>query len=340
MRLLLKHLIALDIFLLLSVFLSWVSLPKDVDEGSGSLMAPGLERAPARFLSLSSGGLVLLETCPGLASATCLRTLSRHLANNRKLVAVQLDSNRICDDESVEGGVLLDYWTNREGSIPPPSTILLDVAAAAKDAEDACVAVVDSVTPLILAHGVYGTSRLLSAILSHSETVVAVCLGGCHEKSQLEALRGIAQTSIRLEEREEHEEGGLLARTVRRTASGRTEVSRETVDVVAGKVRARSADARGRQLAQKETQEGEESAEDAISRMTTFNLGLTQKEREAKEKLVLPFFKEEQKVLEEEEEEGVRIQSGRAKETSGMIYYSPEDVDDWDDEDPDDDLDF
>ena len=55
------------------------------------------------------------------------------------------------------------------------------------------------------------------------------------------------------------------------------------------------------------------------------------------DKLVLPFYKEPQKIGE------VKIQntgSGSQGESDGKIYYEPDSGDDWDDEDPDDDLDF
>ena len=73
--------------------------------------------------------------------------------------------------------------------------------------------------------------------------------------------------------------------------------------------------------------------------MTTFNLETTKdKEKKAKDNLVLPFYKDSQIAGQ------VRIQSQaetkRETETVGKIYYEPDSGDDWDDEDPDDDLDF
>ena len=82
----------------------------------------------------------------------------------------------------------------------------------------------------------------------------------------------------------------------------------------------------------------EEEEEDTIDKLTTFNLNTSKDaEKEAKDKLVLPFYKEPQKIGE------VKIQntgSGSQGESDGKIYYEPDSGDDWDDEDPDDDLDF
>ena len=83
----------------------------------------------------------------------------------------------------------------------------------------------------------------------------------------------------------------------------------------------------------------EEEEEEAIDKLTTFSLA-TNKEAEkvAKDNLVLPFYKEPQKAGE------VKIQksgpTSSASESEGKIYYEPDSGDDWDDEDPDDDLDF
>ena len=86
-----------------------------------------------------------------------------------------------------------------------------------------------------------------------------------------------------------------------------------------------------------------------MSKLTTFSLTLKEEEKSAREKVVLPFWKKEQqaqsddknsKVNEiDEDEENVRINRVSDK-NSGKIYYEPDEGDDWDDEDPDDDLDF
>ncbi len=175
--------------------------------------------------------------------------------------------------------------------------------------------------------------------------VLAFCLPGCHDQSDLLRLRELARTSVRLE-RGEGESGkeSLLCRTVRRGAAGKTEVASERLKLGAGgaliadKI---SAEEEPQSVAPAGSQQDEE-----LSRLTTFSLGLTEREKEERERLVLPFYKEDQKKKEEEDEEeegSVRIQSRNKDESpssGGKIYYDPEDVDDWDDEDPDDDLDF
>ena len=80
----------------------------------------------------------------------------------------------------------------------------------------------------------------------------------------------------------------------------------------------------------------------ALNKLASFNLGLKEGEKTARDKVVLPFWKEEQKVKVRAEEEGegeVRINK-KKEEPAGLIHYEPDDGDDWDEEDPDDDLDF
>ncbi|KAI7904334.1 Elongator complex protein 5 [Cokeromyces recurvatus] len=88
---------------------------------------------------------------------------------------------------------------------------------------------------------------------------------------------------------------------------------------------------------EKRRQEAEEKAEamdvdkknDPTANLS-FNLSLTDEQRKTKESLVLPYMKAQQLEVSSEEE----------KKNSGLIYYDPDAADDFDDEDPDDDLDI
>ena len=62
----------------------------------------------------------------------------------------------------------------------------------------------------------------------------------------------------------------------------------------------------------------------------SFNLSLTDEQRKQKENLVLPYLKAQQLAEVSIDEE----------KKSGLIYYDPDAADDFDDEDPDDDLDI
>lgn len=70
----------------------------------------------------------------------------------------------------------------------------------------------------------------------------------------------------------------------------------------------------------------------------SFNLTLTDEQRRAKEKLVLPYMKAQNRGV-VEVDSGDR--SGNVEPPStGSIYYEPDAADDFDDEDPDEDLDI
>ncbi|KAI9483990.1 MAG: Elongator complex protein 5 [Benjaminiella poitrasii] len=88
---------------------------------------------------------------------------------------------------------------------------------------------------------------------------------------------------------------------------------------------------------EKKKQEEKEKAEamevDAKNDPTanlSFNLSLTDEQRKIKESLVLPYMKAQQ----------LEVTSEEVTKNSGLIYYDPDAADDFDDEDPDDDLDI
>ncbi|RZB45727.1 hypothetical protein BDFB_008731 [Asbolus verrucosus] len=57
--------------------------------------------------------------------------------------------------------------------------------------------------------------------------------------------------------------------------------------------------------------------------MSTFKISLSEKEKESRDNLVLPYLPKDNQ-----------------EESEGKIYYAFDDIDDWDEEDPDDDLDI
>ncbi|KAI8983150.1 Elongator complex protein 5 [Pilobolus umbonatus] len=80
---------------------------------------------------------------------------------------------------------------------------------------------------------------------------------------------------------------------------------------------------------QEEVVEEKVTAVDPTANLS-FNLSLTDEQRKAKENLVLPYMKAQQLEVTSEQEE----------KKGGLIYYDPDAADDFDDEDPDEDLDI
>jgi elongator complex protein 5 len=91
-------------------------------------------------------------------------------------------------------------------------------------------------------------------------------------------------------------------------------------------------------------QETEEDLEDDLQESAgpdptanlSFNLTLTEEQRRAKEKVVLPYLKAQNRGTVEIESSEPAV----APPPSGTIYYEPDAADDFDDEDPDEDLDI
>ncbi|KAI8394337.1 Elongator complex protein 5 [Radiomyces spectabilis] len=92
----------------------------------------------------------------------------------------------------------------------------------------------------------------------------------------------------------------------------------------------------GSQLTGKEVEEKEESIESDLPQgmaNLSFNLSLTEEQKKAKENLVLPYMKVQNA-------DAYSIEVDQTKKAEGTIYYEPDAADDFDDEDPDDDLDI
>ena len=202
----------------------------------------------------------------------------------------------------------------------------------------------------------------LASLLLHEEnTPVAVarmvnnCMGCAgvgrvvavmEDEEKLKSLRNLFQTELLLRPAD----GGLIRAVCRhRPTAGKPSAKSESFEVTKdGEVRAVAAKVKVAAAAEM----GKDAAENdaMMSKLTTFSLQLSEEEKRARSEVVMPFWKEEQKAAAavaagggevEEEEDAVRITSKRAAaESQGKIYYEPDDGDDWDEEDPDDDLDF
>jgi elongator complex protein 5 len=93
----------------------------------------------------------------------------------------------------------------------------------------------------------------------------------------------------------------------------------------------------------KEEEDKEKELESEIKAMKidptanlSFNLSLTDEQRKQKENLVLPYLKAQQLEVSIDNEDN----SGKKANNGGLIYYDPDAADDFDDEDPDEDLDI
>lgn len=149
--------------------------------------------------------------------------------------------------------------------------------------------------------------------------LVAVLHTDCLPADLVAAVAHSATTTVSAERRP----AATLVTVRHRKPGGRLVTSKELLTSVEGRVRVVP------YSQEKEQVVVEEDAEATIGQLTTFSLSTSKEaEQEAREALVLPFYKEEQRGE-------VKIQGAQ-----GAIYYQPDSGDDWDDEDPDEDLDF
>jgi hypothetical protein len=186
----------------------------------------------------------------------------------------------------------------------------------------------DGLTELLVLTPEPGVARLVAGLRAAGRLVAALHTD-CLPEEVVAAVEHQATTVLTVEEASGREQ---LVTIRHRKPGGRAVRSQELVTVGPdGRLAARPF------TEQKAPVEEEEDVEAAVKGLTTFSLSTSREaEQAAREKLVLPFYTEEQRRGGGEGE--VRIQ-GEA-ERKGAIYYEPDSGDDWDDDDPDDDLDF
>lgn len=83
------------------------------------------------------------------------------------------------------------------------------------------------------------------------------------------------------------------------------------------------------------TKTTDETREQDPTANLTFDLCLSSKEKEDRSKVVLPYT-----AVRDGMDVASAVSTSHAPKGSGQIYYQPDDVDDFDESDPDDDLDI
>ncbi|XP_019628065.1 PREDICTED: elongator complex protein 5-like isoform X1 [Branchiostoma belcheri] len=209
--------------------------------------------------------------------------------------------------------------------------------------------VIDSLTPYLLHCPGYvicrALHRLLRARLDSDGVEIALVVAGfhgdLHDDSTAVALRHMATTWVQLQEGAESptrsREGAEsptqdracfhgTCEVLHRRKSGKVIRQDEEYHISAQwSLTSRVQKAPVRPAAQPD----QESQVDPTANLT-FNLRLTDTEKEARSRVVLPYMHHQRK----------KAPDKPAATPGGQIFYQPDDVDDFDEEDPDDDLDF
>ncbi|XP_070561519.1 elongator complex protein 5-like [Ptychodera flava] len=194
--------------------------------------------------------------------------------------------------------------------------------------------IIDSLTPVLvhkcISFVVKALYQLCNAAEEDFEMVQSICLihHDVHEGQVIDMISHVATSTMSLTANASlasfYEEPYGFCKTVHRKANGKVVSKYEGYSVVED-LRLLTFDS------SKSTQSNEVSvstAPDPTANLT-FNLSLSAAERQAKSNVVLPYTISQDR----------QVADGRGPVGSGQIFYQPDEMDDFDDEDPDDDLD-
>jgi len=281
------------------------------------------------LLRLISGGeesnCILLVSPPSSSSASILKQFLN--VSSTESVLISTGTKKILPRDNFSKVVDLKDFLGWNSGIPLkfPDCVLREVNPGKQ------TIVIDSLTDLLIFQNpttVASMVRKLKLKASNKAKLFLVLHKNCLDENLAEAIQQLATTIVDTEKVDETDAFPLLCKITHRKLGGKMVSSKEVVKMdVSGNIKVEAY----KEDRNKSKYIEEDNSDEVIDKLTTFDIGTSRnKEKEAKEKLVLPFYKEEQKDGE------VKIQG----EDPGKIYYEPDSGDDWDDDDPDDDLDF
>ncbi|XP_021926908.1 elongator complex protein 5 isoform X2 [Zootermopsis nevadensis] len=192
-----------------------------------------------------------------------------------------------------------------------------------------CVVIIDSLMPLIYYNGFTKCYRELHSLLTKSVNGLAVSQVVClvHKDTLPDAhaalpqLCHLAATIVRVGPFTQSSRGNPIAHIIHKKQGGKV-LKRAEYYFIDADNRVKSEDLTV--VVPTTTGMNKEMIDDSNlpQNLTTFKLSLGQQEKQARSQLVLPYLR--------------RVNS----EKGGEVFYQPDAADDWDEEDPDDDLDI
>jgi len=282
------------------------------------------------LVRLISGGeesdCILLLSPPSSSPAGILKQFLK--TSSTDAVLVSTGPNRILPEDNFSKVVELKDLLGWNSEIPLkfPDCVLKDVDPGKQ------VIVIDSLTDLLVFQKPTAVAHLIRKLKQKSSNKAKLFLilhKECLDDNIIEAIEQLATTTMAIHKIDDAEAYPKLCKIIHRKLGGKMVTSKEVVKMdISGNIKVEAFKEN-----KAKSKYVDDDADEAIDKLTTFNIGTSKnKEKEAKDKLVLPFYKDEQK----ENAGEVKIQG----EVPGKIYYEPDSGDDWDDDDPDDDLDF
>jgi len=282
------------------------------------------------LVRLISGGeesdCILLLSPPSSSPAGILKQFLK--TSSTDAVLVSTGPNRILPEDNFSKVVELKDLLGWNSEIPLkfPDCVLKDVDPGKQ------VIVIDSLTDLLVFQKPTAVAHLIRKLKQKSSNKAKLFLilhKECLDDNIIEAIEQLATTTMAIDKLDDAEVYPKLCKIIHRKLGGKMVTSKEVVKMdISGNIKVEAFKEN-----KAKSKYVDDDADETIDKLTTFNIGTSKnKEKEAKDKLILPFYKDEQK----ENAGEVKIQG----EVPGKIYYEPDSGDDWDDDDPDDDLDF
>jgi len=168
-------------------------------------------------------------------------------------------------------------------------------------------------------------ARLIKFLEVACKRVYCVIHEDCVDQEVYQSISKLCSTHIDIHHLPTKKDNKVCS-IVHRKPSGKIVRSKEVFTIKAGNIDIQT---------YQENKVVEEETEDITDTLTTFKIGTKKSEEEVKNNLVLPFYTDHQKSNFQGE-----VKLHQSETESNRIYYEPDSGDDWDDEDPDDDLDL
>jgi len=188
--------------------------------------------------------------------------------------------------------------------------------------------VVKSLTGLLFQYTPTQVARFIKFLEGSFKKVFCVLHEDCVESNTFDSLTKLCSTLIYIQAPPNNtNKGKKICSIIHRKGSGKIVQSKELFSISGDDKLEVEA-----YVHKDTTAQVQDDTEEIAANLTTFKIGTKESEAEAKSNLVLPFYTDQQKSNFQGE---VKLQN-----ESNKIYYEPDSGDDWDDEDPDDDLDL
>lgn len=265
-------------------------------------------------LVLDAKQILLLTSSSSNSAAAALAKLSNFCVDNSKSSTLIL--------AEPQDGLKVDRIVSLDAIADLGSSSVSDIFDASQLQNDD-ILIIKSLSSLLLFFNKGEIAVWIRKLQSKCKTVVVLAHQECVAESELREFERLATTTLFIEQGSDKS----ICHITHRKTGGKTAKWKESFWFESGCLKSTPV-----QISHQK--EEADDHEDVTETLTSFNIGTKQSEEKVREQLVLPFFTQEQRTSHQGQ---VKI-SGES--CNNKIYYEPDSGDDWDDEDPDEDLDL